>query len=158
MKLYLAIPAITLLTACATKNPPETPHDASLRKLEHATRDIQQQWGVTARLSTLKFKDDVPGLDISKIEVDDPLRKVIIFPGGYQGTLSKLLEELASVTGYQYFAPAGKRPLEDVPVVFGEQYRTIAEYVYDAGIQAGNRATVVLDVKSKSFQITYTGY
>lgn len=150
--LPLAVLAVSL-TGCAN-NQPE--HDAMMEKLEHHTRDIQQRWGVTSKLSSLKHGENSDTLDVDRL--DDAMRRVVNFPGGYQGELTQLIEELATLAQYRYLAPAGQAPMQGIPVVFGDHYRTLGEYIYDAGWQAGARATVVLDLKSKTLQVLYTGY
>lgn len=86
------------------------------------------------------------------------MRRVVAFPGGYQGTLEDLVVEMSSLSGYDYVKSAGRPPVRGIPVLFDEEYRAIGEYIYDAGIQAGSRATVVMDMKAKTFQVIYTGY
>lgn len=156
---YSFIAVTALVSGCANQQDVvllENQDDKSLEQLIHTTRDMQRQWGVTSRLSSLKVEDENPTLDISRLE--ESMRRVVAFPGGYQGTLEDLVVEMSSLSGYDYIKPAGRPPVRGIPVLFDEEYRTIGEYIYDAGIQSGSRATVVMDMKSHSFQIIYTGY
>lgn len=148
-----------LLAACATKQEAITINDtneALLEDLVHATRDMQRQWGVTNRLASLSYSGEKQTLDISRLE--QSMRRVYAFPGGYQGSLENLIYEIARLSGYDYIAPAGRKPVRTIPVRFTEEYRHLAEYVYDAGVQAGSRATVVLDMKNHTLQVIYQGF
>lgn len=130
--------------------------DESFHSLVNTTRDIQRRWGVTSRLSSIKYRDEKQVLDIRRL--DPSLSRVLAFPGGYQGDLENLAREMASLSGYDYFKAAGRKPVRGIPIVFDEDYRTIGEYLYDAGVQAGSRATVVMDMKSKTIQVIYEGF
>lgn len=159
IKFLVIAPLAAAMMGCASTNDSivlEDAGDAQLEALVHATRDIQRRWGVTSRLSSLKFKDSPPVLDVSRL--DDSMRRVMAFPGGYQGTLENMLVELASLSGYDYLQPAGKKPIRGIPIVFDEEYRTLAEYIYDAGVQAGSRAKVTLDMGNKTIQVAYAGF
>lgn len=134
----------------------ENANDKSFELLVNSARDIQRQWGVTSRLSSIKTSEEKQTLDVKRL--DDSLRRVIAFPGGYAGTLENLILELSSLSAYDYLKPAGNKPVRGIPIIFNEEYRTIGEYIYDAGIQAGSRATVVLDMKNKTLQIIYEGF
>ncbi|MDQ2077514.1 DotD/TraH family lipoprotein [Marinimicrobium sp. ABcell2] len=147
------------LAACATKKEAvliDDANDALLEELVHATRDMQRQWGVTSRLTSLSFAEEKQTLDVSRLE--QSMRRVYAFPGGYQGSLENLIFEVARLSGYDYLAPAGRKPVRAIPIRFTEEYRYLAEYVYDAGIQAGSRATVVLDMKNHTLQVIYQGF
>lgn len=149
------------VTACSTSKRQnavmlENADDESFQNLVNSTTDIQRRWGVTDRLSSIKFKDRKQTLDVQRL--DASLSRVMAFPGGYQGEIENLVRKLASLSGYDYIKPAGNKPVRGIPIVFIEEYRTIGEYVYDAGIQAGSRGTVVMDMKSKTLQIIYEGF
>lgn len=150
--------AISACSSSKTKNAVmlENNDDESFHSLVNTTRDIQRRWGVTSRLSSIKYRDEKQALDIRKL--DPSLARVLAFPGGYQGELDALAREMASLSGYDYLKPAGRKPVRGVPVVFDEDYRTIGEYLYDAGIQAGSRATLVMDMKSKTIQVIYEAF
>jgi|TARA_R100001039_G_C1845504_1_gene105833 hypothetical protein len=156
----LAFAVFTLaLTACATKKEAvliENTDDALLDDLVHTARDMQRQWGVTSRLTSVSFAEEKQTLDVSRLE--ESMRRVYAFPGGYQGSLENLTFEIARLSGYDYLPPAGRKPVRTIPIVFNEEYRHLAEYVYDAGIQAGSRATVVLDMRNHTLQVIYQGF
>ena len=157
---FLALPAAFLIvSACAHQQPDwvtlENSDDELKEQLLHSAQDIQRRWGVTSRLSSLKFQDHTPTLEVSRL--DPSLRRMVAFPGGFQGELENFIAETASMSGYDYQAPSGRAPVRGIPIVFDEQYRTLGEYVYDAGIQAGSRATVVMDMQAKVLHIIYEG-
>lgn len=134
----------------------ENANDESFQNLVNSTRDIQRRWGVTSRLSSIKFKEKKQNLDVRKL--DSSLSRVLAFPGGYQNDIEALVLHMASLSGYDYLKPAGNKPVRGIPIVFDEEYRTIGEYIYDAGVQAGSRGTVVMDMKNKTLQVIYEGF
>jgi hypothetical protein len=148
------------MTGCASKQQKavmlENANDESFQNLVNSTRDIQRRWGVTSRLSSIKFKEKKQTLDVRKL--DASLSRVLAFPGGYANDIENFVLQMASLSGYDYIKPAGSKPVRGIPVTFVEEYRTIGEYVYDAGQQAGSRGTVVMDMKNKTLQIIYEGF
>ena len=163
-KLITALLGASILSACASQPKPAPSEgmdeyaekDKVLRHLVNATRDIQRQWGAVNRLTELRSGNSEPVLELSRTE--PTLRRVFSFPSGYQGTLENLVQSIASTSGYKYLPPMGKKPIRGVDVIFGEEMRTMAEYLFDAGRQAGDRADVVIDMKSQTLQISYTGF
>ena len=171
---YLLSMTVVALSGCMTGTTKEVPEannqsinyassiesrsdeDATLRHLVSATRDIQRQWGQVNRLTELRSGNTSPVLELSRTE--PTLRRVFSYPGGYQGTLEMLVQSIASTSGYKYLAPVGRKPIRGVDVIFGEEMRTLAEYLHDAGLQSGDRADLVIDMRSQTLQIEYTGY
>jgi len=156
----LCLVMATVTTGCASKQQKavmlENANDESFQNLVNSTRDIQRRWGVTSRLSSIKFKEKKQTLDVRRL--DSSLSRVLAFPGGYANDIENLVLQLASLSGYDYLKPAGNKPVRGIPVTFGEEYRTIGEYLYDAGVQAGSRGTVIMDMKNKTLQIIYEGF
>ncbi|MFT6909030.1 MAG: hypothetical protein ACJAS1_005737 [Oleiphilaceae bacterium] len=187
MNLYknlIIVPVLVLAAGCATKherdtgfseakepltrqNPSEdfdpdirlrafSQDEKVLNHLTHAARNAQRQWGNLNSLTELRTGNKAPVLELTR--VDPSLKRVFQFPDGFQGTLEQLVTEIASVSGYEYLAPQGKRPLRGVPVIFVQEFRTLAEYLWDGGQQAGDRADVVIDMKSETLHVIYSGF
>jgi hypothetical protein len=130
--------------------------DKVLRHLIHSARDIQRQWGGINQLTELRTGTEAPILELSR--TDPSLKRVFSFPSGFQGTLDNLVKVIAQTSGYNFLPSLGKKPIRGVDIIFVEEMRTLAEYLFDAGVQAGDRADVVIDMKSQTLQIVYKGY
>lgn len=140
----------------ATSPNPYEVDDRVLQHLVHTTRDVQRQWGSVNRLTELRSGNDVPVLELTRTE--QTLKRMFSFPGGFQGDLELAVTTVAAASGYNYLPPIGKKPVRGVPIIFGEEMRTLAEYLFDAGVRAGDRADVVIDMKSRTLQVVYQGF
>jgi hypothetical protein len=127
-----------------------------LRHLIHTSRDVQRQWGAINQLTELRTGITAPVLELTR--TDPSLKRVFSFPSGYQGTLDKLVKTIAQTSGYDFLPSLGKKPIRGVDVIFVEEMRSLAEYLFDGGVQAGNRADVVIDMQEQTLQIVYTGF
>jgi len=160
MRKMIILAALLSVTGCQSNMPKgyaiDEKHDKSMEKLTSAVRDIQQQWNTSSRVSVLHTGNPPQHLKIEQLETS--LKRIVSFPGGYDGKLDAFVKYIASVSGYDYLPPSGKKTIRPIPVIFREEHRSLGEYLYSAGVQAGKRALLVVDMKSKTLAITYTGY
>lgn len=121
--------------------------------LRHA-RSIQRSWGVTAEMSDIVHGENRP-IDFDRLRPS--LRRVSNFPGGYEGRLDPFIRGIASIAGFEYLQPSGKKPIGGLSVVLGSEYMTIAEMIQDVGDQPGRCVLVVVDSPNYTIQLRYQG-
>lgn len=157
-KSVFAVAVAVLVGGCASAKPASYADKKSetLRSLMDHTREIQTHWGVTSRLTALQSGHSKQVIDLNRLSPS--LKRVYQFPGGYEGKLSTVVKQLTLLSGFDYLTPSGKKPVGDIPVIFLNDYRTVGEFIWGAGEQAGTRATVHVDMINSAVQISYAGF
>lgn len=158
-KLVLTMAAVAL-ASCSTSDVKvlndtrDLSTDDLYRETIKQTRAIQRTVGVTSQLSSLAHGEK-PVLELERL--NPSLRRVRRFPGGYEGLLDSLLRSLAMESGYRFLPPAGKKPIGGTPIVIADDFMTVGEMIFDAGMQAGSCALVVVDEVNTTIQVIYNG-
>lgn len=131
--------------------------DPAMLQLVSIAQNIHARTAINDQILTERYGiKEEQRIPIENLPSD--IKRITSYPGGAQLPLEIALKDLAHKGGLSYIHPQGKKPLSGIYVIFDGQLRTIAEFIADAGRQAGFRADVVLNVTASpkpSVQIIY---
>lgn len=139
-----------LLGGCAPA-PVKPPQDPAVRELATAAQDIRASLTQLADAEQYAKKGRLPG-------APDPapalpgLTATVAMP--WNGPIEPIVTKLASQGGY-LAEFSGKKPTLPILVTLGSEPATLSQLLRDVGIQAGDRADVVVDPSRKTVEVIY---
>lgn len=92
-------------------------------------------------------------IDLSRVPAE--LREPLLLEGGFHGELEVFLRSLMDSVGWAAPVILGNRPTTPLMVAFTEQRRPPANWLADAGYQAGEMADVVVNSSLKQVVLRY---
>lgn len=165
-KIGIAVSIVLVASGCSSsitksggRQPFVTSSDPAMMQLASVAQNLHERTAVHDQILTERYQIK----EEARIPLDHlpaTLRQLKSYSGGTQLPLETVLKELALEAGLTYFHPIGKKPIADIPIIFDDQIRTVAEFIADAGRQSGFRADVVFDVTAEprpTIQVVYKG-
>ena len=133
--------------------PPESkerrPDLAEVRLAEAAER-AEAALTMLSRIRAAETSQPVAGLPL---EVPPALRRPVTID--WIGPVETLAEHLAAYAGYS-FRMAGPPPVRPAMVAIAAQDAPVIEVLRDAGLQAGDAATLTVDAEERSVRLDWT--
>lgn len=95
------------------------------------------------------------GLPPAPLVVPPGMERSVSFPGGsWTGPIEGLVEKLAGMSGYSMLM-TGRKPPVPVIVSVAASGNPVAHVLYDAGVQAGKDADIIVRAKSRVVELRY---
>ena len=160
----IALSGCQSVTHTQTVKPSEKPtvlveSDPAMLQLVSIAQNVHERTAINDQILTSRYNiQEEQRMPIQHLPMD--MRRIISFPGGTQLPLETALKTIAEKGNISYLHHQGIKPLSGIYVIFDGQLRTVAEYLADAGRQAGYRADVVFNLTDSprpSVQIIYKG-
>ncbi|TAL63638.1 MAG: type IV secretion protein DotD [Burkholderiaceae bacterium] len=143
---------ICILSGCATPPPPKPPaSDAAQLQLAAAADDVRRSLKQLAEAEQFDKLHATPGTpDLGPALTG--LNQTVSMP--WNGPIEPILERIAALGGYTVMY-VGKRPTLPILVSLGPSPTRAAALLQDVGLQAGDRANVVVDPATKRVGVIY---
>jgi defect-in-organelle-trafficking protein DotD len=130
---------------------PAQQQDQALSMLNRTARSIEQSLTHLAeaeQYEKMKVKPNEP-----RIYKQVPgMEAMVTMP--WRGTLEQAVSKLAGFSGY-VVKFMGKPPVIPILVQIGSDPATISDHIRNIGIQAGNRADIIVDPKQRIVEVRY---
>lgn len=162
-KLMKAVTATTFssliaLTGCATNKQVNMNVDPAVVTLSEAAKDIAESYSQLSYAENARNSEDNTARDGINYNLNDfpkEWRERVALQENYYGELEPFIRGLCKLVGYGEPQIIGPSPAVPILVTVNKDRRPIAEFLVDAGYQAGGRAHVTLDEAGRRIQIQY---
>jgi defect-in-organelle-trafficking protein DotD len=133
------------------EKPVSTQQDQAIMMLHKTARSIEQSLTMLAeaeQYEKMKVKPDAP-----RVYRQIPgMESVVTMP--WQGTLEQAVNKLCELSGFEVKF-IGKAPVLPILVQIGRSPTSISDHIRNIGIQAGDRADLVVDAGLKIVEVRY---
>jgi defect-in-organelle-trafficking protein DotD len=151
MKKYFLVSLAIALAGCATKQELDvTDTIEAERQLVAAAQSIEHSLRL---LSAAEAQSPQPLMDISEL-VSEEAGLGVRATLDWSGPIQPLLERIAKLTDYR-MRVIGHAPSIPVMVSITDEERVVAEILKDAGLQAGNKAALVVYPSTRVIELRY---
>lgn len=144
-----------LISGCAMspqKDEKSVPQqDQALSMLQKTARSIEQsltQLAEAEQYDKMKLRPNEPRI----YKQVHGMEAIVTMP--WQGTAEQAVSKLAGFSGYEVKF-MGKPPVIPILVQIGRDPATVSDHMRNVGIQAGNRADIIVDPKQRIVEVRY---
>lgn len=161
MKKTLLVLAAMMLAGCASVDKKSTvlvaDSDPAVQALNEAALRVARSSEQSALAQSVVNKHrkvtEEYSIDLSRVPPE--MREPLLLEGGFHGELEVFLRSLTDAVGWQAPIVLGNRPSTPLLVVFTEQRRPPANWIADAGYQAGGFADISINSRLRQVVVTY---
>lgn len=151
---WLAVSS-AMISGCAitpkATDAPAAQQDSAYELLLKSARKIESSLTLLAEAEQYDKLKERPGQPRISAQIPG-MEQVVTMP--WHGTLEQAVSKLASFSGYEVKF-IGKTPTLPILVQIGREAATVSDHMRNVGIQAGNRADVIVDPKQKLIEVRY---
>lgn len=148
---WLTIAMAGALVGCATTHPaPRTPDPVQLQ-LAAAAQSVRTSLRQLAEAEQFDKMKRLPS-PTEAAPVIPGLERKVSMP--WNGPLQAVVEKLATLGGYEVQS-AGRPPSLPILISLGPEPVSLAQQLRDVGLQAGNRADIVVDPTRRKVEVIY---
>ncbi|MGH8156540.1 MAG: DotD/TraH family lipoprotein [Rhodanobacter sp.] len=147
----LALTSIALLLCGCATPPAKPPQDPAANQLASAAQDIRASLTQLADAEQYDKKGRLPGTPDTTPSLPG-LTASMSMP--WDGPIEPIVSRLATQGGY-LAEFSGKKPTLPILVSLGTQPATLSQMLRNVGLQAGDRADVVVDPARKTVEVIY---
>lgn len=142
----------TGLVGCATQQPPvDKTADPAYQALVKSAKNIEQSLVSLAEAEQYEKMKNIPGQPRIFKQVRG-MEQFVTMP--WNGTLEQAVSKLAAFSGFEVKF-MGKTPTLPILVMIGKDSATVSDHLRNVGIQAGDRADVIIDPAAKIVEVRY---
>lgn len=153
-----ALLVATLASGCASLGQqkdgprPATPQqDQAVAMLSKTARSIEQSLTQLAEAEQYEKMKQKPGEPRIYKQIPG-MEMVVTMP--WQGNIEQAVSKLAAFSGFEVKF-MGKPPTIPILVQINREPATVSDHLRNVGIQAGNRADIIVDPKQKLVEVRY---
>lgn len=139
------------LAGCATTHPAPTAPDPVKVQLASAAQSVRASLRQLAEAEQFDKMKRLPSPAESAPVIPGLERKVSM---PWNGPLAAVVEKLAALGGYEVQS-AGRPPSLPILISLGAEPASLAQQLRDVGLQAGNRADIVVDPTRRKVEVIY---
>lgn len=156
IKTITAVVLMACITGCAIgpqKEEKSVPNqqDQAITMLHKTARSIEQSLTMLAeaeQYEKMKVKPDTP-----RVYKQIPgMETMVTMP--WQGTLEQAVSKLCGLSGFEVKF-IGKAPVLPILIQIGREPASVSDHMRNIGIQAGDRADLVVDARLKIVEVRY---
>src|SRR5690554_2185914 len=164
MKPVMKAVAVTTLSSlialggCATGKKVVVQVDPAVVKLNEAAADIAESYRQLSYAENARNSPDNTARGSIEFSLNDfpaEWRESVALQENYYGELEPFIRGLCKLVGYDDPQIIGPSPVVPITLTVNKDRRPIADFLVDAGYQAGDRAKVILDEEHSRIQIVY---
>lgn len=144
-----------LIPGCASMNQPPKPateDDPALVDLKKTAGEIERSLSLLAEAEQYEKMKQNPTQPRIYKQIKG-MEQVVTMP--WQGTIEQAVSKLAGYSGFDAKF-MGKPPAIPIIVQIGRDPATVSDHLRNIGIQAGNRADIVVDPVQKIVELRYS--